>query len=60
MANQEKRNNLDVGETIVSFKDLIKHKIEDKKKTKEGDINDILKTVTKTCKSVNKRLVPEE
>lgn len=53
MANQEERKKLDIDDPIKSFDDLIKHKMEDKNMTYDQAVEDIMKTATKTRKSVN-------
>lgn len=56
MRDQKKRRWLDKNEPNKTFEELIKHKMEDKGLTYEEALEDILKTVTKTRKSVNKQL----
>lgn len=56
MADQEERKRLDKSDPIISFEELIKRKMEYKNLSREEAVNDILKTATKTRKSVNKQL----
>lgn len=56
MRDQKKRRWLDKNEPNKTFEELIKHKMDDKGLTYEEAIEDILKTATKTRKSVNKQL----
>lgn len=56
MADQEKRKKLDVTDPIKSFDELMQHKMEDKGLSYEKALEDIVKTATKTRKSVNDEL----
>lgn len=56
MKDQEKRRQLDVTDPNRSFEELIADKMRRKNLTHEEAIEDILKTATKTRKSVNKML----
>lgn len=53
MKDQEMRKQLDIDDPIISFEDLIKKKMNDKKLSYEQAVQDIAKTATKTRKSVN-------
>lgn len=55
MANQEERKKLDADEPNKSFDELIEHKMKSKKMTRQEAVRDILKTASKTRKSVNKQ-----
>lgn len=54
MKNQEKRRDLDKTDPNKTFEQLITHKMEDKGMSYDDAVADILKTATKTRKSVNK------
>ena len=56
MADQEKRKKLDITDPIKSFDELMQHKMEDKGLSYEKALEDIVKTATKTRKSVNDEL----
>ncbi len=56
MKDQSLRAKLDKDSPNKSFEELMLHKINDKKMSKEDAIADILKTATKTIKKVNKSL----
>lgn len=56
MRNQKKRRELDITDPNKSFEELIEDKMKRKNLTREQAIADILKTATKTRKSVNKQL----
>ena len=56
MADQEARKKLDIEDPILSFEELIAKKMKDKKISREKAIEDIIKTSTKTRKSVNDAL----
>lgn len=60
MKNQEKRAQLDISDPNMSFEELIDKKMKQKNLTRERAIEDILKTSTKTRKSVNTALGLEE
>lgn len=60
MKNQEKRKQLDISDPNMSFEELIDKKMKQKNLTREKAIEDILKTSTKTRKSVNTALGLEE
>lgn len=60
MADQELRKQLDIEDPNKSFEELVKDKMKRKNLTKEQAIEDILKTASKTRKSVNKALGLEE
>ena len=60
MKNQEKRAQLDISDPNMSFEELIDKKMKQKNLTREKAIEDILKTSTKTRKSVNTALGLEE
>ncbi len=60
MKNQEQRKQLDKNDPIITFEELIKHKMEDKNLSYDEAIQDIVKTSTKTRASVNKSLGLEE
>ena len=60
MANQEKRRELDITDPNRTFEELITSKMERKNMTREQAIEDVLKTATKTRKSVNKKLGLED
>ena len=60
MKNQEERKMLDVSDPIITFEELVKRKMENKSLTYEEALTDILKTATKTRKTVNKKLGLEE
>lgn len=53
MKDQSARKKLDTDDPIGSFDELIKHKMEDKNMSYDEAIQDVLKTSTKTRKSVN-------
>lgn len=56
MADQEKRKELDKTEPNHSFEELITSKMKRKGMTRSEAIEDILKTATKTRKTINKQL----
>ena len=56
MRNQKKRRELDITDPNKSFEELIEDKMTRKNLSREQAIADILKTATKTRKSVNKQL----
>lgn len=56
MADQEMRKQLDVSDPIITFEELVKNKMTVKGLSRDEAIADILKTATKTRKSVNKKL----
>ncbi len=56
MADQEMRKELDITDPNKSFEELIASKMERKNMTRSEAVEDILKTATKTRKSVNKKL----
>ena len=56
MRDQKKRRELDLTDPNKSFEELIMDKMNRKKLTREQAIEDILRTATKTRKSVNKQL----
>lgn len=56
MADQEKRKQLDNTDPIRSFDELVQHKMKDKGLSYEEALEDIIKTATKTRKSVNDEL----
>ena len=56
MFDQEARKKLDLSDPIETFETLLSRKMISKNLTREQAINDILKTATKTRKSVNKKL----
>lgn len=60
MLDQEKRNALDISEPNKSFEELINDKIQRKNLSYSEAINDVLKTASKTRKSINKKLGLEE
>ena len=60
MADQEKRRELDITDPNRTFEELITSKMERKNMTREQAIEDVLKTATKTRKSVNKKLGLED
>lgn len=60
MADQEKRKELDINDPNKSFEELIADKMKRKNLTREQAVEDVLKTATKTRKSVNKELGLEE
>lgn len=60
MADQEARKKLDAEDPNMSFEDLLKDKMNRKHLTEEDAIADILRTATKTRKSINKQLGLEE
>ena len=60
MADQEKRKELDIQDPNKSFEELISDKMNRKGLTREQAIEDVIKTATKTRKSVNKKLGLEE
>lgn len=55
MSNQEKRKELDITDPNKSFEELIKDKMDRKGLSRLEAIEDILKTATKTRKSVDKK-----
>ena len=60
MADQEKRKQLDITDPNKSFEELILDKMKRKNLSREEAIADILRTATKTRKSVNKKLGLED
>jgi filamentous hemagglutinin len=56
MTDQEERRQLDITDPNKSFEELLKHKMKDKGLSYDDAIADILRTSTKTRKSVNKML----
>lgn len=56
MADQEARKQLDAEDPILSFEELVAKKMKEKNISREDAIKDILKTATKTRKSVNDAL----
>ena len=56
MVDQEKRKKLDITDPIKSFDELMQHKMKDKGLSYEEALTDIVKTATKTRKSVNDEL----
>lgn len=56
MRNQKKRRELDITDPNKSFEELIEDKMKRKNLSRDQAIADILKTATKTRKSVNKQL----
>ena len=56
MADQEARKQLDIDDPILSFEELVAKKMKDKKISRKKAIEDIIKTSTKTRKSVNDAL----
>lgn len=56
MRNQKKRRELDITDPNKSFEELIEDKMKRKNLSREQAIADILRTATKTRKSVNKQL----
>lgn len=55
MADQGKRKKLDLTDPAKSFDELVKHKMRDKNLSYEEALQDIIKTASKTRKSVNKK-----
>lgn len=60
MADQEKRRQLDIDDPNKSFNELIADKMQRKNLTREQAVEDVLKTATKTRKSVNQKYGLEE
>lgn len=60
MRDQEARKQLDITDPNKSFEELLEHKMTNKGMSREEAVEDILKTSTKTRKSVNKMLGLEE
>lgn len=60
MADQEKRRELDITDPNKTFEEHITSKMERKNMTREQAVEDVLKTATKTRKSVNKKLGLED
>ena len=60
MKDQKKRKQLDVDDPITSFEDIIADKIKRKGINHEEAVADVLKTATKTRKSVNKKFGLED
>lgn len=60
MRDQEARKQLDITDPNKSFEELLEHKMTNKGMSLEEAVEDILKTSTKTRKSVNKMLGLEE
>ncbi len=56
MKNQEMREQLDTDEKLVTFEELLEDKMARKKMTREQALKDIIKSASKTRKSVNKYL----
>ena len=56
MRDQEKRKSLDISDPIESFETIVKRKMEDKNMSYDEAVQDIIKTATKTRKSVNDAL----
>lgn len=56
MKDQNKRKQLDIDDPIISFDELVKHKMQDKNMSYDEAVQDIVKTATKTRKSVNDSL----
>lgn len=56
MRDQKKRKWLDENEPNPTFEELLKHKMEDKGLSYKEALEDIIKTTTKTRKTVNKQL----
>lgn len=53
MKDQEKRKRLDISDPIESFETIVKRKMKDKNMSYDEAVQDIIKTATKTRKSVN-------
>lgn len=60
MLDQEKRKALDLSEPNRSFEELINDKMQRKNLSYSEAVNDVLKTASKTRKSINKKLGLEE
>lgn len=60
MADQETRKELDLTDPAKSFDELLRHKMQDKNLTYEEALQDIIKTASKTRKSVNKKFGLED
>ena len=60
MLDQEKRKALDISEPNRSFEELINDKMQRKNLSYSEAVNDVLKTASKTRKSINKKLGLEE
>ena len=60
MADQDKRKQLDISDPNKSFEELVADKMNRKHLTREQAIEDVLKTATKTRKSVNQKYGLEE
>ena len=56
MKDQNKRKQLDIDDPIISFAKLVKHKMQNKNMSYDEAVQDIVKTATKTRKSVNDSL----
>lgn len=56
MKDQEKRKKLDREEPNKSFEELINKKMREKKLSREEAYKDIIKTASKTRKTVNEKL----
>lgn len=60
MADQEKRKSLDISDPNPSFDDLVSDKMNRKGMSREEAVKDVLRTATKTRKSINVLLELEE